>query len=167
MNHSAKVCWIFLAISIIMITPAQAVRQIHPQSITPVIGPPVTAPASVEKKSTFYRWKSSDVITEFKNHGLEVVDSKPGMVAGPPGARENILLLMPSFGNDVGILVSSFESVLQLNEAAKHYSKMNDNTASPVWWIFKKDNILVLISRKVPRDKAVQYEDALRNLGEK
>ncbi len=164
MKLSVKLFWIF-AISILMITPAHAVRQIHPQSSTPVIGPPVTGPAAtVEKKRTFYRWKSSDVISLFKNHGLEVMDIQPGMVVGSPGATENIVFLMPSLGKDVGGLVSSFDLLKSLNNSAKHYSKINDNAASPIWWILKKGNVLVLISRKVPGERVRQYKEALKNI---
>lgn len=156
------VCSITIVVFVLLCgaAPSYAVRQINPDMKMPVVGPP----ALVVKKKSFHRWRSGDVLKTFKKHGLEVVDVAAGMVLGSPGSAETIIFLMPSFGRDTGSMVSSFDSVMNLNEAAKYYSKMNDNAASPVWWIFKKENILVLISRKVPRDKAGQYKEALRNM---
>lgn len=139
---------------------APAVRQIHPPINLPVLGPPVYA----VQDRPFSRWQSREIVDAFKEKGLEVMEIKAGMFVGAPWAKENTIFLIPSFGKDIGSLVSSFDSVKSINESAKYYSKMNDNAESPVWWIFKKDNILVLISRKVPEKKAVKYEDALMNI---
>ena len=44
---------------------------------------------------------------------------------------------------------------------------MNKDTEFPAWWIFEKDNILVLISGKVPEEKARQYEKVLNEIDKK
>ncbi len=110
------------------------------------------------KEASFYKWSSEEVVNAFKDHGLEVVDVKRGFTMGSPVARDNTIFLMPSFGKDLGSLVSSYNSEDALNESIKYYSKMNKNPESPAWWIFKKDNILFLISGRVPKEKARQYE---------
>jgi len=139
---------------------ALAVRQIHPSINLPVVGPPVYA---VQEKP-FFRWQSEEIIKAFKVNRLEVMEIKAGMFVGGPWAKENTIFLIPSFGKDIGSLVSSFDSVKDINESAKYYSKMNDNAESPVWWIFKKDNILVLISGKVPKERAGEYGKVLKIL---
>lgn len=140
---------------------AYAVRQIHPPINLPVLGPPAYAD---EKKPFFARWRSSEVIEAFKRNRLEVTEIESGIFVGAPAARENTIFLIPSYGSDIGSLVASFDTVEDMNESAKYYSKMNEDAGAHVWWIFKKDNILVLISGKVPEERARAYDDVLKGL---
>ncbi len=140
---------------------AQRIRHVRPHTIYPVPGPP----NQYMKEAFFYKWSSKEVIKAFKDHDLEVVDvKKPGFIMGSPGARENTIFLIPSFGNDIGSLVSSYSSEDVLKESIKYYSTMNKDAESPVWRIFKKDNILVLISGRVPEEKAREYQEVLSKM---
>jgi hypothetical protein len=102
-----------------------------------------------------------------KDRGLEVVDAKPGFTIGIPEARENIIFLTPSYGEDIGGLVFSYNSKDMLKESVRYYSKMNKDEDPPSWWIFKKDNIMLLISGRIPEENARKYEEALITIGNK
>lgn len=103
----------------------------------------------------------------FKDHGLEVVDMNPGLVRGAPLAQDSAIFLLPSFGGDAGGIVSAFRSWERLEKTLKYYSQLNKNPESPAWWIFRKDNVLLLISGKVPKEKAGEYGKVLSNPGKK
>jgi len=166
MKCSVTTVRIIIAIAIVSVYiicgsgTAPAVRQIHPPINLPVVGPP----AYVVEEKPVSQWQSGDIIEAFKNSRLEVVEIESGVFVGAPGAKETTIFLIPSFGIDIGSLVSSFDSVENINEAAKYYSKMNDYAESTVWWIFKKENILVLISGKVPKERAGEYGKVLKGL---
>ncbi|KPK01473.1 MAG: hypothetical protein AMK71_05410 [Nitrospira bacterium SG8_35_4] len=123
--------------------------------------PPPMPPQEYSRESRFYRFSSRDVVTAFKKGRLEVADLKPGLTVGAPGARESTIFLIPSFGKNIGSLVSSYSSEQDLQNAIEYYVKMNKNTASPAWRIFTKENILLLISGKVPEKSAKEYERVL------
>jgi len=123
--------------------------------------PPPMPPREYSRESRFYRFSSRDVVTAFKKSGLEVVDLKPGLTVGAPGARESTIFLIPSFGKNIGSLVSSYSSEKDLQNSIQYYVKMNKNAALFSWRIFTKDNILLLISEKVPEKSAQEYEKVL------
>jgi hypothetical protein len=160
-------CIIFIIVIVSMLSgytaTSWAVRQIHPHVIMPVVGPP----PEYRPPKSFYKWKSNDIVKAFNDNGLEVVTIESGMVIGAPGAKESTIFRIPSFGDNVGSLVSSFGSLESINESVEYYSKMNESADSPVWWIFKKDNVLVLISGKVPKERAGQYDRVLSNMDDK
>ena len=112
----------------------------------------------------FYKWASMDVVNAFKEYGLEVEDIQTGFIVGVHRESENTIFMMPSFGKEIGGLVSGFSSADTLRESEGHYSEMNSDTEKPVWWIFKKDNIMVLISGRVPEFVARQYEKVLNQM---
>ncbi len=119
-----------------------------------------------EKADTsFYKWDSKEIVKAFVDNGLEVEDIKPGYIISPLTAQEATIFLIPSFGKNVGGYVSSYNSRDELNASKEFYLQMNKNLASPAWWIFEKDNILVLISGKAPEEKAKQYEKMLNEMG--
>lgn len=122
---------------------------------------PPMPPRESLRESGFYRFSSRDVVSAFKQHGLEVADLKSGLIVGAPGARESIIFLMPSFGSNIGSLVSSFSSEHNLQKSVQYYGRMNNKPGSPSWRIFIKDNILLLISGTVPEDTAEKYENVL------
>jgi hypothetical protein len=105
-----------------------------------------------------------DVVTALKKSGLEVADLKPGLTVGAPGARESTIFLIPSFGKNIGGLVSSYSSDKDLQRSIQYYAKMNKKTAAPSWRIFTKNNILLLISGKLPENSANEYEKVLINM---
>lgn len=140
-------------------SPAKPVHRGHQPANLPVPPPP----EYVTQKTSFDKWSSRDIIEAFKEHGLEVTVTK-GLAIGSPAAKESTIFLIPSYGKDIGSLVSSFDSEHAMNEAVMHYSKMNYNADTPAWWIYRKDNILVLISGKVPEEQAGKYEDVLNDM---
>jgi hypothetical protein len=135
------------------------VKHIRPHSIQPAPRPP----QQILQEARFYKWDSKEVIKKFKEAGLEVVEVK-GLVVGAPAAKESTIFLIPSFGEDIGGLVSSFSSEEDLKKTLIYYSRMNKDSISPVWWIFVKDNVLVLISGMVPEEKAREYKEILNNM---
>jgi len=139
------------------ISSAKVIRQVHPPVIQPVPQPT----RQFLEKSSFYKWESNDVVKALKDTGLEVEDVNDGLTIGTAGAKESTVFLMPSYGNEIGGTVSSYDSEDKLRESVRYYSIMNKDPKSPAWWIFSKDNILLLISGKVPEEKAREYERVL------
>jgi len=142
---------------------AQPIFHVHPPNILPP--PQPTKPLWTE--ASFYKWESEDIIKAFKDKGLEVEDVKPGYTMGPTTPREGKIFLIPSFGRNIGGYVSSYNSEDDFNDAKNYYLQMNKNPESPAWWIFEKDNILVLISGKIPEEKAREYEKVLKEMDKK
>lgn len=128
--------------------------------------PPMST-QQVLPEASFYKWASTDIVKAFKNNGLEVADVKPGHTLNPVTPQEGTIFLIPSFGENIGGYVTSYNSKDELKDAMIYYLQMNKDSASPAWYIFKKDNILVLISGKVPEEKTKQYENVLNNIGKK
>lgn len=165
-NQNMKGLIFFFFLAAIAVTCFSAVwaqkgiRHIRPHTFHPSPRPPKQA----LKNADYYKWTSKDVIKAFKNFGLEVADMKPGFTMGAPLAKEETLFLMPAFGKDIGSLVASYHSEDALNESETYYAKMNTNPDFPSWWIFRKDNVLVLISGRVPEERAKEYERALINM---
>jgi len=56
---------------------------------------------------------------------------------------------------------SSYLSDNDLHKSIQYFEKMNAKTAPASWRIFTKDNILLLISGKVPEKIAKKYEQVL------
>ena len=141
---------------------ARGFWQVYP----PAVQPPLQPPGYVQE-AFFYKWNSRDIVKAFKDHGLEVVDMNPGFVRGAPLAQDSAIFLLPSFGRDAGSIVSCFRSEENLEKTLKYYSQLNKNPESPAWWIFRKDNVLLLISGKAPKEKAGEYGKVLSNQGRK
>jgi len=126
--------------------------------------PPPMPPEEYSAESRFYRLSVRDVVTALKKSGLEVADLNQGMTVGTPGARESTIFLIPSFGKNIGGLVSSYSSDKDLQRSIQYYVNMNKKTATPSWRIFTKNNILLLISGKVPENSANEYEKVLADM---
>ena len=99
-----------------------------------------------------------------KDSGLEAVDIAGGIIEGSPGATESTIFLIPSYGEEIGGVVSSYDSENKLLDALNYYASMNKDPQSPAWRIFRKDNILLLISGKVPEEKSLEYDKALSRI---
>jgi hypothetical protein len=83
---------------------------------------------------------------------------------GPSAAEETVIFLIPSAGENIGGLVSSYRSLRALEEDIKYYSAMNKSSGPAAWRIFHRENILLLISGKVPEEKAMQYKKVLEGM---
>jgi hypothetical protein len=125
---------------------------------------PPMPPREYSGEIRFYHFSSRDIMAAFKKHGLEVANLKPGLTVGAPGSRESTIFLIPSAGNRVGALVSSFTSEEALQKSVQHYSQINKKTSPSPWRIFTKDNIMLLISGKVPERAAKEYEHVLADM---
>ncbi|RJQ21045.1 MAG: hypothetical protein C4560_04200 [Nitrospiraceae bacterium] len=119
------------------------------------------------RQTYFYRLGSRAVIEAFKEKGLEVVEVTPGLTIGAVAAKESVIFLLPSYGSDIGGVVSAYDSEDKLDESAGYYSSMNKDPGPPAWRIFRKGNILLLISGRVSEEKAREYERVLKEMGEK
>ena len=135
------------------------VPPVTPPTITPQPGPP---PQSVQNPS-FYKWPDQEVLSVFKENGLEVVNIQKGLTMGAR-AKETVIFLIPSSGENIGGLVSSYRSQKTLEADIRYYSVMNKPDAPPAWRIFRRENILLLISGKVPEKKAMGYKKALEGM---
>ncbi len=159
-NISRLFIFIVAAIAIFSLyDPALAVRS-NRFTPPPNVQPPPRPPKNWEGPS-FFKWFSGDIVKKFKDNKLEVADMKPGYVMGPITPRESTIFLIPSYGENIGGYVSSYGSEDNLKTMKKHYQRMNKDPQSPAWWIFERENILVLISGKIPEEKAKQYEQIL------
>jgi hypothetical protein len=134
---------------------AQESRHFH------ALEPHPMPPREYSGEARFYRFSSRDIITAFKKNGLEVEELRPGLTVGAPYSRESTIFLIPSAGNKIGALVSSFTSDAALQRSVQYYAEMNGMTSSAPWRIFTRDNILLLISGKVPEKAAKEYERVL------
>ncbi|MEK7307650.1 MAG: hypothetical protein AAB089_01130 [Nitrospirota bacterium] len=155
----------FLAASIVFFNHGATVNAAAPTLTPPPnVMPPPEPPKQQWPEASFYKWESKDIVKAFSDNKLEVQDAKPGYTMGPLTPRESTIFLIPSFGNDIGGYVSSYNTEDDLKEMREHYIKMNKDPKSPAWRIYEKDNILLLISGKVPEAKAKEYEKVLNGI---
>jgi hypothetical protein len=152
------ICSILLLSSDII--SAKVIHQVHPPPFQVHPSPP----RQYLEKAYFNKWKCRDVIKALEDSGLEVDEISGGIIANSPEATESMVFLIPHYGEDVGGVVSSFDSESKLLDALNYYASMNKDPLSPAWWIFRKDNILLLISGKVPEDKSLEYSKALSRI---
>jgi len=139
---------------------ADAFRQVSPPAITPQPGPP---PQALDDPS-FYKWSTQEIINAFEESGLEVVNIQKGLTMGSHAAKDSTIFLIPSSGENIGGLVSSYRSRKELEEDSRYYSGMNDPSGPPAWRIFQRANILLLISGKVPEKQAARYKNVLEGM---
>ena len=139
---------------------AKVVHQVHPPPFQILPSPP----KQFLERAYFYKWECKDVIKALKDSGLEVVDVTGGITIGSPEAAESTVFLMPFYGEEIGGVVSSYDSEIKLLDSLNYYSSMNKDPQSPAWRIFRKDNILLLISGMVPEEKALEYDNALSRM---
>ena len=121
-------------------------------------------PRQFLERAYFYKWECKDVIKAIKDSGLEIVDITGGITIGSPEAAESTVFLMPFYGEEIGGVVSSYDSENKLLDSSNYYSSTNKDTQSPAWRIFRRDNILLLISGTVPEEKALEYYNALNRM---
>jgi len=136
---------------------ARVVKQVHPH----IVLPPPRPPAHMLRNAQFHKWKCTEVIAALKAQGLEAEEVENGLTVSAYDAYESRIFLMPSFGKEVGGLAASYDSEEKIAGAMYYYSSLNTTPELPAWRIFRKDNILLLISGRVHGEKAREYEKAL------
>ncbi|MBI4697828.1 MAG: hypothetical protein HY758_02645 [Nitrospirae bacterium] len=159
-------CIVAFMASILFCSNVSAIRHTNVPNMLPPPRPPKQSEVSAVDAS-FYKWESRDVIEAFIDNGIEIEDIKIGITMDPLSPHEGTIFLMPSHGKDVGGYISSYDSKDELERAREYYTKMNKNPEAPAWRIFGRDNILVLISGKVPEEKSREYERVLNTLGKR
>jgi hypothetical protein len=137
---------IFLVV-VIYATGESGIRHFYPST-------PVPSPRPMDR----------DVVKKFRESGLEAREMNAGYLMEPAHLKEATVFLIPSYGGNVGGYISTYDSDANLRESKSYYMKMNKNRKTPAWWIFEKDNILLLISGKVPHEIAGKYEHVLNNM---
>ncbi len=113
---------------------------------------------------SFIKWTAMDIANAIQEVGLEIENIQSGLIVGVHRESDNIVFMMPSFGKKIGGLVSSFNSEDTFKQFKGHYSEMNKEPEPPVWWIFKRENIILMISGKVPEETARHYEKVLNQM---
>ena len=139
---------------------AKVIHQVHPPPVQIFPSPP----KQYLERAYFYKWECKDVIKAIKDSGLEIVDITGGITVGSPAAAESTVFLMPSYGEEIGGVVSSYDSENKLLDSSNYYSSTNKDPQSPAWRIFRRDNILLLISGTVPEETALEYNNALNRM---
>ncbi len=114
--------------------------------------------------SSFYQWSSMDIVNTFRRQGLEAANVKPGFIVGVHRQSENTIFMTPSFGEGAGCIVSAFNTKKALKEYKKHYSEINKEAGKTVWRIFKRANIVLLVSTKVSWSASRKYERVLMDM---
>ncbi|GBE04691.1 MAG TPA: hypothetical protein ENG95_01255 [Nitrospirae bacterium] len=149
----------------VLLSPADEALAIKSSPNAPPLNVhPAPRPTQEWTDKSFYKWKSRDIVKRFVENGLEVEDAKPAYSISPIPPSESTLFLMPSVGKNVGGYVSSYNSADDLREMKKYYEGMDKDPEAPAWRVFKKDNILVLISGRASEEKAKQYEKVLSEM---
>jgi hypothetical protein len=105
-----------------------------------------------------------DVVTAFKNAGLEAEGSYPmtNDDYGPaPYVCTGTRFLIPSIGADNGGRIFICENAEDLASLKNYYDELGKSSALFFSWTFAKGNVLVQINGDLPEDKARQYEAAI------
>jgi len=137
---------------------AAAIRHIHPQTLMPV-----TVPERIlTNMNGIYRWSVRDIINAIKDSGIVIEEIRRGIIVGPPGAQGVRIFRLPH--SDRGGLIASFSEEAPLINAWIYYSAMNKDPDHPSWYIYRLNNILVLISGDAPRGVLRKIEDTLYRL---
>ena len=125
---------------------------------------PVQDLSDLPAMSSFYQWSSMDIVNAFRKQGLEAADVKPGFIVGVHRQSENTIFMTPSFGEGAGCIVSAFNTKTALKEYKNHYSEINKKAGKTVWRIFKRSNIVLLVSGKISWAATRKYEMVLMDI---
>jgi hypothetical protein len=134
---------------------SQGIRHITPPAVKPAPRPDAYV------SMTFRKWSADSVFKTIKKRGLEAEQVTEGLIVGPPGSKDNIIFITPSYGERTGGLIAGFDTEQELMDAWVYLLRMNLNRKRPAWRIYRRDNILLLISGLIPEDQAVRYRNAL------
>jgi len=133
------------------------VKHIHPP---PIIPPPRPITSTIPKRS-IYKWSIRNIINAIKDSGIEINEIRRGIIVGPPGASETSIFTIVGYGKGKGGLIASFSDENALINAWIYYSAMNTDPKRPAWHIYRMDNIIMLISGRIPSHIVKKFEDVL------
>jgi len=115
----------------------------------------------------FYQFSSERVVEVFQANGLEAADPRPASEAdyggAPMVAKDAMRFSIPSLGAEAGGLVMAFESQENLAKAKAYFDEKAQSQETFVR-VFVRDNILVVLSGKMPEAESNQYEGVLAKL---
>jgi len=115
----------------------------------------------------FYQFSSERVVEVFQANGLEAADPRPASEAdyggAPMAAKDAMRFSIPSLGAEAGGLVMAFESQENLAKAKAYFDEKAQSQETFVR-VFVRDNILVVLSGKMPEAESNQYEGVLAKL---
>lgn len=111
---------------------------------------------------------TDDVITSFKDAGLEVENTKEmtkeDYGIAPMKTEEGVRFIIPSLGEDSGGRILSYDNDSDLQEMKEYYDSMGEESALFFSWTIQKDNILVQINGDLPEEQYNKYKSALESL---
>jgi len=115
----------------------------------------------------FYQFSSERVVEVFQANGLEAADPRPATEAdyggAPMVAKDAMHFFITSLGADEGGLVMAFESQENLAKAQAYFDEQAKSQET-FMRVFVRDNILVVLSGKMPEAESNQYEGVLAKL---
>lgn len=138
-------------------------------ALSGLLGPTATpSPTLLPPTPVFNKWDSSQVITAFRQAGLEVGSTwtmtKDDYGWGPLVAVEGTRFLIPSLCEDCGGRIMSFDSPEDLAAHQDYYVRAGEASAALFSWLFDRDNILLQINGDLAEEEARRYEAALNGL---
>lgn len=107
---------------------------------------------------------ADDVITAFKNAGLEAESPKKMSkddYGAAPFVCEGTRFLVPSLGEDSGGRVFICNNDQDRDNLANYYQELGKSSALFFSWVFVKGNIVVQINGDLKEDIAHKYEQAI------
>jgi hypothetical protein len=106
----------------------------------------------------------NDVVTAFKNAGLEAENTKQmgkDDYGAAPLVCEGTRFFIPSLGQDKGGRIFICDNNDDRDSLAKYYQDLGKSSALFFSWVFVKDNIVVQINGDLKEDIALKYEQAI------
>jgi hypothetical protein len=138
---------------------------------TPAVTPTSEPIPTPEPSPTpdFIKWNSSNVVSKFKENGLEAEGlremTRQDYGMAPLSAIEGTRFLIPSLCPDCGGRIFSFQNQEDLDLMKNYYEGLGRQSAFLFSWVFIKDNILVQINGDLSEERAREYENVLQDLG--
>lgn len=110
---------------------------------------------------------SADVITAFKDAGLEAEDTR-ALTKDDYGVAPYVCtgtrFFIPSLGADRGGRLFVCDNDKDRDSLNTYYTEMGKASAALFSWVFVKGNVLVQINGNVPEETARKYETALNEI---
>ena len=106
----------------------------------------------------------NDVVTAFKNAGLEAESTKQMSkddYGAAPLVCEGTRFFIPSLGQDNGGRIFICDNNDDRDSLANYYQDLGKSSALFFSWVFVKDNIVVQINGDLKEDIARKYEQAI------
>ncbi|WP_262495754.1 stress protein [Paenibacillus sp. B2(2019)] len=111
---------------------------------------------------------AGDVITKFKEAGLEAEDARAltseDMGIAPMAFEEGQRFVLPSLGEDVGARVFVFKKTSDLDDLKKYYDEMGKASAMFFSHTYAKDKVLLQLPGKLEEEQVNKYKEVMDKL---